>query len=436
MMLITYSCENTQKDDIILLVKFVAPFISSRWDQKSPLLLGYSGGPDSKALLYALLEAKIGPIHVAHVDHGWRKESQKEAVEIQKEIERLGLVFHLKTLEASGSKNKECVARDARFAFFESLFEKIPFQALLLGHHKKDLSETVLKRIFEGAHLPFLSGMLPSSQKGILTIWRPLLQHTKEDIFLFLEQKGLHAITDATNFDPAYLRSRLRLELVPMMEKTFGKSLEPNLCILSHRSSELKEYLDRKILGKEGKQGPFGCFVLVGGMERVEARYLLQKMGVSVSREVLEKTLDQALSCIPHRWITDRIFVDRGIVFFLKTPQPRFEGDLNLKVGRYQRGDWQLEIQEHAGEVEIPCWQQVWSGRFTASVGEGVLSLPKMGENVDTTSWNRAKVPSVLRFQCPALFRDHCLSQDFLSGKLLLENKALFKIHFSICLSI
>ena len=58
----------------------------------APLLLGYSGGPDSKALLYLLLELRSHfnfKLHLAHVDHGWRAESQNEAEILRKEADAL-----------------------------------------------------------------------------------------------------------------------------------------------------------------------------------------------------------------------------------------------------------------------------------------------------------------------------------------------------------
>ena len=75
------------KGEIIYgMLKRVAQFLGAHWDGASPLLLGYSGGPDSKALLYALLEVGCNALQVAHVDHGWREESRGEAEAIRSEI--------------------------------------------------------------------------------------------------------------------------------------------------------------------------------------------------------------------------------------------------------------------------------------------------------------------------------------------------------------
>lgn len=136
-------------------------FLFVHWDRKKPLLLGYSGGPDSKALLYALLECDARP-HLAHVDHGWREESRAEAEECRAEAIKLGLPFHTIRLDIP---KKEDAARIARFSFFQSLYRTGPFQALLLAHQADDLAETVLKRTLEGAHLAFLGGMEAASRQ-------------------------------------------------------------------------------------------------------------------------------------------------------------------------------------------------------------------------------------------------------------------------------
>ena len=62
-------------------------FLSLHWKEKAPLLLACSGGPDSKALFYLLLEAQNFfnlEIQVAHIDHGWREESRLEAEILEK----------------------------------------------------------------------------------------------------------------------------------------------------------------------------------------------------------------------------------------------------------------------------------------------------------------------------------------------------------------
>jgi tRNA(Ile)-lysidine synthase len=267
----------------------VKKFIEKRLDPSRPLLLAYSGGPDSKALLYGLLEAGFRP-HLAHVDHGWREESRQEALALEKEAAQLNLPFHSIRLTQTPEKNLEEHGREARIGFFRSLFDQIPFQSLLLGHHADDLAETALKRIFEGANLPFLGGMTAVCTLNGMPVWRPLLGLRKKEILLFLEARSLQGIYDRTNDDPRFLRTRLRHTLIPELCTAFGKEIVSNLAILSERAYELKEYLDRKISSIRRKEGEWGSAFYLKDVERVEARHLLK--GFIPSRALIEAVLD------------------------------------------------------------------------------------------------------------------------------------------------
>ena len=314
------------------LVQCVQEFLHSHYDRKSPLLLGYSGGPDSKALLYALLECGVKNLHLAHVDHGWRESSRKEAEDLLKESERLKCEFHSVRLAPGTGKNREEAAREERFCYFQSLFSEQPYQALLLAHQRDDLGETAFKRVLEGAHLPFLNGMGPVSQRGEMTLWRPLLAASRKQVLQFLERKGLHPIFDPTNADPAFLRARMRVEIFPFLNRSFGKRIEENLALLSERGLELREYLDRKIqgaiAGREREEGMVAAETQ--GLERIEKRHLVltlaQLESLSIPRTVLEPLLDSLESLYPERrfkiragWVVAR----RGKVLFQVSQIPK-----------------------------------------------------------------------------------------------------------------
>lgn len=305
-------------------MKRVKEFLDRHWDGKGALLLGYSGGPDSKALLYALLDAGCSSLHVAHVDHAWRVESAKEADLIREEILSLGLPFHTTRLSSFTGKNVEALFRKERFGFFNSLFEKIPFQALLLAHQADDRAETVLKRFFEGAHLSFLGGMQDISKIEGMPIWRPLLKVKKKNILAFLEKRSLEAFFDSTNQDTTYLRARLREETLPFLTRSFGKELTDNLSVISDRAYELQRYLDEKVARYPIEKGEWGWAVRLHGLPRLEMRHLLQRgsldEGLVLPRTVLEPLLDWVMEVQEERKVffhSKWIVAFQGWVFFL-----------------------------------------------------------------------------------------------------------------------
>lgn len=235
------------------LFKTIKDFLKSKNVSNQPILIGYSGGCDSKALLYLSLECSLFfkfPLYVAHIDHGWREESGKQAKMLQEEVERLGLDFYLKVLrfEDFGKKNLEQQGREKRLQFFKELYQKLDCQALLLAHQAEDQAEVVLKRICEGAHLTSLRGMQADMRLEEMRIWRPLLTVSKKNLRCWLEKKSLVSIEDPTNENSQFLRARMRKEIFPELSRLFGKEIAGNLCKLGRQAQELDSYFYQKNL--------------------------------------------------------------------------------------------------------------------------------------------------------------------------------------------
>ena len=235
------------------LLKTVKDFFNTKSVSKQPILIGYSGGCDSKALLYLSLECSLlfkFPLCVAHIDHGWREESNKQAKALQKEVEELGLPFYLKVLHFADfeKKNLEQQGREKRLHFFKELYQKLDCQALLLAHHAEDQAEVVLKRICEGAHLTSLRGMQLDMKLEEMRVWRPLLPVSKKSLRAWLEKKALIPIEDPTNEDARFLRARMRKEIFPELSRLFGKEIAGNLCKLGRQAQELDSYFYQKNL--------------------------------------------------------------------------------------------------------------------------------------------------------------------------------------------
>src|ERR1700733_1584963 len=97
------------------LVTHLKKFLERRLVPDAPLLLAFSGGGDSLALLYLLLECQKDlalTLHLAHVDHGWRKESAQEASILERLAEKLGLSFHMTKFAPTKRRNLEAKARE------------------------------------------------------------------------------------------------------------------------------------------------------------------------------------------------------------------------------------------------------------------------------------------------------------------------------------
>ncbi len=241
-----------------------------------PLLLGFSGGNDSLALLHLLLECRRFfslDLHVVHIDHGWRKESGKEAKNLQKEVQKLKIPFHLYRL--TGGCQGEEKARKDRLQVFSELYRTLSACALFLAHHGDDQSETILKRVLEGSHLFSLGGIREEALLHGMAVWRPLLGVSKEELKEWLKVRGLKSLQDPTAFD---LRTRMRQEIFPQLQKQFGKKISSNLYRLGQTAQDLQDYLDRRIepyfnaiQGQKVDLAPFYPF------EKIELKAFLKK---------------------------------------------------------------------------------------------------------------------------------------------------------------
>jgi len=281
----------------------VRRFLEQSLLPSSKIVLALSGGPDSTALLEIIYEIRdrfLLEMHIAHVDHGWREESRIEADILRKNAEKKGVHFHFKKLNLSGSSNLEDRSREERYSFFQEVYEKVDASALILGHHKDDLAETVLKRIFEGAHLENLGGMRKSGIIRNLKVLRPLLDYEKQEIIDWLEARNISYFIDKTNQDPHFLRTRLRNDLIPLLEKHFGKKIKNNLVQLSKRAYRLKDYLESKesfgayeldieyILMKASKQHQVGlsqeeCDLLIKALLHKKRVQVVRKEGTWIA---------------------------------------------------------------------------------------------------------------------------------------------------------
>ncbi len=314
------------------LVKTVRDFLHRHFKCKRSLLLGYSGGPDSRALLYLLLECQSHykfDLHLAHVDHGWRKTSKKEAKLLCKEAEGLKLPFHLLTLKPGSFKkgNLEEQARDFRLAFFSKLYSAHDCQALLLAHQADDQAEIVLKRVCEGAHLSRLCGLSEVTALEKMQIWRPLLSAKKKELTAYLERRGLSYFTDITNTSPRFLRGRMRTELLPLLAKGFGKEIIDNFCHLGRAAESLKSYFIKKISGHlekvvVGEQESY--WDIPQDIEEIELQFLLKEWftreNILASREVMNTLVAKALSGGVARFPArgGSIYINRKCILILK----------------------------------------------------------------------------------------------------------------------
>lgn len=205
------------------------------------VICAVSGGADSVAMLFALylLREKLGiTLEAAHFNHNLRgEESLRDETFVRELCARYDIPLHVASGEIHpGKKGLEAAARDARYAFLESLPGKIA-----TAHTADDNAETILMHLVRGTGLKGLGGIAP--QRGKLI--RPMLGVTRREVEDFLAEWHLPHVEDSTNETDAFLRNRLRHHVMPLLAAENPRIAE-NLSQMALRLREDEACLSRQ----------------------------------------------------------------------------------------------------------------------------------------------------------------------------------------------
>ena len=220
---------------------------------KASAIVAVSGGADSTALLLAIEELirheKLSiSIYVAHLDHGIRSDSRRDAKAVSELAKSLGFVSVMgrtKVAERAreNSDNLEQAAREARYEFLERTAKKRKAQIVLTGHTMDDQAETVLLRLMRGSSGAGLSGMgavRPISQGSQVLFIRPLLWARRSQTEEYCRHRKIRFLHDEMNEDERFARVKVRKQLLPMMTTFNQRVVEA----LSRTATLLREDAD------------------------------------------------------------------------------------------------------------------------------------------------------------------------------------------------
>jgi tRNA(Ile)-lysidine synthase len=194
------------------------------------VLVACSGGPDSVCLLYSLWHLRrlfrIG-LAVFHFDHQLRADSAKDATYVRRLAERLTLPFHLRTAEDRPTKGRsvEAWATVARRNASVAVRNEIGSQTIAEGHTLDDQAESVLLNLLRGSGLEGLTGIDPA-HLGRTRLVQPLIDVERVDVEAFCRALHLRPRRDPMNTDRKLLRSAIRHEVLPVLERRTGRGLK------------------------------------------------------------------------------------------------------------------------------------------------------------------------------------------------------------------
>ncbi|MFC1491432.1 tRNA lysidine(34) synthetase TilS [Nitrospinota bacterium] len=226
---------------------------------RGPLLVGFSGGADSTALLISLASLISGrgrwpsSLIAVHVHHGLRPlTADRDAAHAENFCLSRKIPFRRIGVSVDEDRGLEAAAREARRGAFLKAAEETGARAIALAHTLDDQAETVLMRFFEGAGPKGLAGIRPraplqgepgASIDQDISVVRPLLEISKNEVVEYLMARGTEWMEDETNSDERRLRNLVRRRILPVIRENMGESAIRRIVDSSDHVAEAAEAL-------------------------------------------------------------------------------------------------------------------------------------------------------------------------------------------------
>ncbi len=330
------------------------------------IVLGLSGGPDSMCLFDVLMrlgekmELKIHPVHVNHGLRAGEADRDQEYVENvcrQRGVECRSFSVDCRDMAEELRLTEEEAGRKARYdAFFEtakdisdslrketgcSEKEASSRVRIAVAHNADDQAETVLFRILRGTGVDGISGISYIRREREFDVIRPVLDITRDEIEEYCKKRKLNPVTDTTNSKSLYTRNRIRLELIPMIEREYNENIRAALVRLASIAAEDSGYIwnraeeaYRRVLTEEG-----GGEII---MERaslsrehpaVRHRIILRAFArIGLDKDISEERIKAADSIIEKKQASKTVEFPRGYRLTVAKGKVRFYRADTLKV--------------------------------------------------------------------------------------------------------
>jgi len=243
-----------QRDSLVVKVD---EFIGARCliPAEARVVVAVSGGADSVALLAVLRELAAGAnrkweLVVAHLNHRLRDQAAADADFVADLAKRWSLECVVGSRDVAGQARRlgvgvEEAGRDARYEFLASVAAERGAALVAVGHTADDNIETVLYRLVRGTHIRGLSGIPVARPLGLegISLVRPLLSCTREEVESFCRRAGLTWRQDASNAETAYRRNFIRNELLPLLRTKLNARADEALTRLAAAAGQVEDYL-------------------------------------------------------------------------------------------------------------------------------------------------------------------------------------------------
>jgi tRNA(Ile)-lysidine synthase len=209
-----------------------------------PIALAVSGGCDSMVLMHTVALAwrraarpspDAHPPRVLTFDHGTGSAATRAAELVAREAAHLGL--DLRVGRVSLPRATEAEWRAARWTFLREA--ALPGSRIATAHTRDDQLETVVMRAMRGAGARGLAGLATGSE----LVARPFLELSRAAVREYGNSRGIQFVEDPTNVSRRYLRNRVRLDLLPAIDRVRPR-FAGEMLALSRRAAEWRAEVD------------------------------------------------------------------------------------------------------------------------------------------------------------------------------------------------
>jgi len=359
--------------------------------------LGVSVGPDSLALmrLAAHWRAELGlalKLSVLTVDHGLRASSRDEASMVGRYAAELGLPHAILTWEGRDphTGRLQARARAARYDLMAAYCHAHDIAGIVTAHHLDDQAETFLMRLKRGSGLDGLAAIPERGAWAGITVLRPLLDVPKARLVATLDEVGIAFVSDPSNFDPRFERTRVR----GSGEALAALGLTPEALALSaRRLRRAREALDHAAQN-----------FLAANSETSEAGYALidREALASAPREIALRALSQLVGAVGGGETPLRLAKLEGLLAAVEETPDKVHtlGRCRLEPFSERLGIFR-EVRRRGLPVArlLPGERTLWDNRFRIELGGNEsepITVRALGESGLRALRDRSALPSSL----------------------------------------
>jgi tRNA(Ile)-lysidine synthase len=280
-----------------------------------PLVVAYSGGADSTALLLACARKWPGQVRAAHVHHGMQAVADEFAAHCQRVCASLDIPLALRRVDARPAPGDSPEDRARRLRYdaltamavedFGTAARAQAGASVAIAQHADDQAETVLLALTRGAGLAGLSAMPALWQrthgKALVTLHRPLLRVPASDIRAWLATRSASFIEDPSNRNQALTRNRIRARLLPALDASFPAFRETFARTAAHAAQAQALLLEIAVedLARVGQPPAIDALRALSRarLANLLRHWLMSAHGQSASAAQLGELLDQLAAC-------------------------------------------------------------------------------------------------------------------------------------------